>query len=222
MPADRCPSKELALETAEPLPAWARKPAPLEPDPPTPLAPSQPLPDEALASPRAFSPLTPGDPRRWKRGQLLHELLRHLPAVPWAERREAARRFLAQPAHGLGDEEIELERCGPGRAEAQARRPVRRELARRGSLTARCGREGIRHRQWPGRSPSCVRARGADRRLQDQPAAAGSRHASGAGLPPPARALPGVAGRDLSGPYRPGVSPVDGCAVVDGNRCENP
>ena len=64
------------------------------------------MPDEALAGPRAFSPLTSGDPRRWKRGQLLHELLRHLPATPSAERREAARRFLAQPAHGLDDEEI--------------------------------------------------------------------------------------------------------------------
>ena len=86
--------------------AWAREAAPAEPDPPAPLAPSQPLPDEALAGPRAFSPLASGDPRRWKRGQLLHELLRHLPATPPAERAEAARRFLAQPAHGLGEDEI--------------------------------------------------------------------------------------------------------------------
>jgi ATP-dependent helicase/nuclease subunit A len=70
------------------------------------LAPSQPLPDEAPGGRRAFSPLAPGDPRRWKRGQLLHELLRHLPALPPAERNEAARRFLAQPAHGLSDQEI--------------------------------------------------------------------------------------------------------------------
>ncbi len=97
---------ELALGTAEPLQPWARRPAPTEPDPPTPLAPSQPLPDEALARSRAFSPLAPSDPRRWKRGQLLHELLRHLPATPPAERREAARRFLAQAAHRLADEEI--------------------------------------------------------------------------------------------------------------------
>jgi ATP-dependent helicase/nuclease subunit A len=97
---------ELGLEAAAALPDWARQPAQAEPDPPAPLAPSQPLPDEAQAGPRAFSPLPSGDPRRWKRGQLLHELLRHLPATPPAERREAARRFLAQPAHGLGDEEI--------------------------------------------------------------------------------------------------------------------
>ena len=97
---------ELDLEAAAALPDWARQPAPAEPDPPAPLAPSQPLPDETLAGPRAFSPLPSGDPRRWKRGQLLHELLRHLPATPPAERREAARRFLAQPAHGLSDEDI--------------------------------------------------------------------------------------------------------------------
>ena len=97
---------ELALEAVEALPHWVRVAAPAEPDPPAPLAPSQPLPDETPSSTRAFSPLAPGDPLRWKRGQLLHELLRHLPALPAAERAEAARRFLAQPAHGLGDDEI--------------------------------------------------------------------------------------------------------------------
>jgi len=88
------------------LQSWAREPAPAEPDPPAPLAPSQPLPDEAPGGSRVFSPLAPGDPRRWKRGQLLHELLRHLPALPPAERSDAARHFLAQPAHGLTAEEI--------------------------------------------------------------------------------------------------------------------
>jgi len=97
---------ELGLAAASDLPAWARDAAPAEPDPPAPLAPSQPLPDEALAGPRAFSPLMPGDPQRWKRGQLLHELLRHLPTTPPAERATAARRFLAQPAHGLSEEDV--------------------------------------------------------------------------------------------------------------------
>ena len=99
---------ELPLEVAARLEPWAHQPAPAEPDPPTPLAPSQPLPDEALARPRAFSPLVPGDSRRWQRGRLLHELLRHLPALPAAARAAAARRFLAQAAHGLTDEEISL------------------------------------------------------------------------------------------------------------------
>jgi ATP-dependent helicase/nuclease subunit A len=99
---------ELPLEVAARLEPWAHQPAPAEPDPPTPLAPSQPLPDEALAGPRAFSPLVSGDSRRWQRGRLLHELLRHLPALPAAARAAAARRFLAQAPHGLTDEEISL------------------------------------------------------------------------------------------------------------------
>ncbi|TBR28865.1 MAG: double-strand break repair helicase AddA, partial [Reyranella sp.] len=72
-----------------------------------PLAPSQPLPDEAAAAPRAYSPLIADDLRRWQRGLLLHDLLRHLPGLPAAERAAAARRFLAQPAHALAPEDIE-------------------------------------------------------------------------------------------------------------------
>ncbi len=99
---------ELPLEAMARLEPWMRQPAPTEPDPPAPLAPSQPLPDETVASPRAFSPLAPVDSRRWQRGRLLHELLRHLPALAVGERAAAARRFLAQPAHGLTDEEVSL------------------------------------------------------------------------------------------------------------------
>jgi len=95
----------LPLEATARLEAWARTPAPAEPDPPTPLAPSQPLPDEAVRAPRAYSPLA-SDNRRWRRGQLLHELLRHLPTLATAERDATARRFLAQPAHGLTEAEV--------------------------------------------------------------------------------------------------------------------
>jgi ATP-dependent helicase/nuclease subunit A len=97
---------ELPLEADARLEPWARQLAPREPDPPAPLAPSQPLPDEALASPRAFSPLASPGSRRWQRGRLLHELLRHLPALTLAQRPTAARRFLSQPAHELTQEEI--------------------------------------------------------------------------------------------------------------------
>jgi len=97
---------ELPLDLAARLEPWIHQPAPPEPEPPTPLAPSQPLPDEALARPRAFSPLAPAGSRRWQRGRLMHDLLRHLPSLAAGERPPAARRFLAQPAHGLTEEEI--------------------------------------------------------------------------------------------------------------------
>ncbi len=97
---------QLPLDEDAALPAWAGQAAPAEPDPPAPLAPSQPLPDEAATAPRAFSPLTPDDPQRWKRGTLLHDLLRHLPSLPAAQRPEAARAFLAQPAHGLAPDQV--------------------------------------------------------------------------------------------------------------------
>jgi ATP-dependent helicase/nuclease subunit A len=98
---------ELPLEATAAVGDWIGKSPRPEADPPIPLAPSQPLPDEAAAEPRAFSPLAADDRRRWQRGRLLHELLRHLPALPPANRAEAARRFLVQPAHGLSEEEIE-------------------------------------------------------------------------------------------------------------------
>ncbi len=97
---------ELPIADEAPLPEWWTEPAPAEPDPPAPLAPSQPLPDEAAAAPRAYSPLLADDPRRWQRGLLLHDLLRHLPGLPAAERAAAAQRFLAQPAHGLATEDV--------------------------------------------------------------------------------------------------------------------
>jgi ATP-dependent helicase/nuclease subunit A len=97
----------LPLPETVAAPAWLNQPAPPEPDPPTPLAPSQPLPDEAASQPRAFSPLGAGDSNRWKRGRLLHELLRHLPALLPAERAAAARRFLGQAAHDLAGDEVD-------------------------------------------------------------------------------------------------------------------
>ena len=99
--------RELPIADEAPQPPWWTEPAPGEPDPPTPLAPSQPLPDEAAAGPRAYSPLLADDPRRWQRGLLLHDLLRHLPGLPAAERAAAARRFLAQSAHGLASADVE-------------------------------------------------------------------------------------------------------------------
>ena len=100
--------EELPLAAAHTLPSWVRQPAPEEPDPPTPLAPSQPLPDETTDANPPFSPLASDESDRWRRGVLIHELLRHLPALAASERPAAAGRFLAQPAHGLSAETIEL------------------------------------------------------------------------------------------------------------------
>ena len=100
--------EELPLAEPHSLPSWSRQTAPAEPDPPTPLAPSQPLPDEMASENPPFSPLASEESDRWRRGVLIHELLRHLPAIVPSERAGAARRFLAQPAHGLTAETIDL------------------------------------------------------------------------------------------------------------------
>jgi ATP-dependent helicase/nuclease subunit A len=68
-----------------------------------PLAPSRPEGVELGAVPAADSPLVDrdGSSIRFRRGQLIHSLLQHLPAVPEEARREAAVRFLDKPGHRL-------------------------------------------------------------------------------------------------------------------------
>jgi len=83
-------------------PGWRPLPPPEEPVRPEPLAPSRPEGVELGATPAAASPLaerTEGD--RFRRGQLMHTLLQHLPSLPPAQRVEAARRWLDRPGHGL-------------------------------------------------------------------------------------------------------------------------
>ncbi len=83
-------------------PAWQAAPPPAEPPLPQPLAPSRPQDAEFGPVPQAASPLSaPLDAARFRRGQLAHALLQHLPALPEATRLEAARRYLARPGHGL-------------------------------------------------------------------------------------------------------------------------
>ncbi len=90
-----------APEKEVPLPDWARRPPAPEPAPPDPLAPSRPSEDE----PPVRSPLAPDDTHRFRRGLLIHRLLETLPDLPAAARAAAAARFLANPAHGLSDDE---------------------------------------------------------------------------------------------------------------------
>ncbi|MCG8695975.1 MAG: double-strand break repair helicase AddA, partial [Minwuiales bacterium] len=84
-------------EPGAPLPAWIATPAPAEPRPPKPLTPSRP----DGAEPGVLSPLGDDAGHRFRRGLLIHRLLETLPDLPPERRMEAARRWLANPAHAL-------------------------------------------------------------------------------------------------------------------------
>ncbi|HEX3574337.1 MAG TPA: double-strand break repair helicase AddA, partial [Rhodopila sp.] len=90
-------------------PTWVPAPPPPEPPRPVPLAPSRPEGIELGPVPAAESPLAERDAggNRFRRGQLIHSLLQHLPALAAGERREAAIRFLDKPAHELPAGEAE-------------------------------------------------------------------------------------------------------------------
>jgi ATP-dependent helicase/nuclease subunit A len=84
-------------------PDWLPAPPPPEPPRPMPLAPSRPEGVELGTVPAAESPLAERDTggNRFRRGQLIHSLLQHLPAVPEPARRDAAIRFLDKPGQGI-------------------------------------------------------------------------------------------------------------------------
>ena len=90
-------------------PAWLAAPPPPEPPRPMPLAPSRPEGVELGTIPAADSPLAErdGGGNRFRRGQLIHALLQHLPALPPEARRDTAVRFLDKPGHGLPAGEAE-------------------------------------------------------------------------------------------------------------------
>ena len=84
-------------------PDWRAAPVPPEPARPEPLAPSRPDGVELGLVPAVASPLAErlGEGDRFRRGQLIHGLLQHLPELPAADRAEAARRYLDRPGFGL-------------------------------------------------------------------------------------------------------------------------
>jgi ATP-dependent helicase/nuclease subunit A len=91
------------------LPSWAGRPGdwrpglvPQEPALPRPLAPSRPTGALFGPVPPGLSPLSGQGGARFARGNAVHELLQHLPAVPEAERVAAARSWLHRI--GLGAE----------------------------------------------------------------------------------------------------------------------
>jgi len=87
-------------------PDWAPAPPPSEPPRPVPLAPSRPEGADMGDIPPAESPLRAA-PDRFRRGQLVHTLLQHLPALPPDQREPAALRYLAdngEPARAIAAE----------------------------------------------------------------------------------------------------------------------
>ncbi|HEY2133474.1 MAG TPA: double-strand break repair helicase AddA [Acetobacteraceae bacterium] len=84
-------------------PDWRGTPPDDEPHLPAPLAPSRPENAALGAVPRADSPLAERDAAglRFRRGQMVHTLLQHLPALPPGARAETARTFLARPGTGV-------------------------------------------------------------------------------------------------------------------------
>ena len=90
-------------------PDWVAAPLPPEPPRPQPLAPSRPEGVELGTVPAADSPLAerPAGGSRFRRGQLIHALLQHLPSLPAANRRAAAVGFVDKPRNGLPSGEAE-------------------------------------------------------------------------------------------------------------------
>ena len=92
----RTPAARATIEAA--LPAWLRRPAPVESRPPRPLAPSA-LGDDRVADPPPGPALLAGA----LRGRLLHALFERLPSLPPETRVAAGKRWLEHSA-GVGDE----------------------------------------------------------------------------------------------------------------------
>ncbi len=86
-------------------PLWQPAALPAEPVLPQPLAPSRPENAQLGAVPEADSPLLARDTKgaRFRRGQVVHALLQHLPALPVSAREDAARRFIAASLPDLPD-----------------------------------------------------------------------------------------------------------------------
>ena len=108
--ADADPGRALAASDLTPMPDWlGRAPdwraraLPAEPPMPRPLAPSRPEGVELGAVPAPASPLSERDPTssRFRRGQLIHALLQHLPALPQAAWTDAASLYVSRPGHDL-------------------------------------------------------------------------------------------------------------------------
>jgi ATP-dependent helicase/nuclease subunit A len=102
LPAVPDQSVAVAAGAAHAPPFLGTPPKP-EPARPMPLAPSRPEGVTSGPVPASASPLARVEmgADRFRRGQLIHSLLQHLPAVPEAERRMAAVRFVQRAGNGI-------------------------------------------------------------------------------------------------------------------------
>ncbi|HEU0044863.1 double-strand break repair helicase AddA [Sphingomonas sp.] len=103
------PRRALATATVDeevPIPAWARRPAPLEARPSRPLAPSS-IGEDAVSDP----PPTPAMRAAAERGRLIHALFERLPGVASEGRARAADRWLRDTG-GVADAAVRDEIAG--------------------------------------------------------------------------------------------------------------
>ena len=92
-------------------PDWHARPPPAEPARPERLAPSRPEGISLGAPPPSASPLRLRDAggRRFRRGELVHAALQHLPTIAAERRAEATKRFFARSAPELSPAEVAAE-----------------------------------------------------------------------------------------------------------------
>ena len=100
---DRQTDDTATPDAAPRLPAWARRPPPLERAPGQAIAPSR----RFAAELRPTSPLTQEGLSARRRGRLIHRLLELLPETAPDRRRDAIARYLGRASLGLGPEERE-------------------------------------------------------------------------------------------------------------------
>ena len=97
-PPDRAREADGEAPAAEPLPAWARHPAPAEPPARPPHGPSRLDEDGTPVG-------SPGGERVFRRGRIVHDILRRIPAPPPGDLRPAVEAHLARPVLALSARE---------------------------------------------------------------------------------------------------------------------
>ncbi len=97
-PPDRAREAEGAAPAEEPLPPWAPQPAPAEP-------PAQPARSPSRLDEDGTPVRSPGGEPVFRRGRIVHDILRRVPAPPPDDLRAAVQAHLARPALALEPEE---------------------------------------------------------------------------------------------------------------------